>query len=294
MNRQMQAPVSLTDTPEQIATELLEHAIINWRDVRRQRVYFPFLTSKFIENVLQVPSITKLMTMGFIQRANETAEYIANGRNVVNSNDLEQQEEPPNSSQNTEETTLPLPSASVQSPAPALPEAEAAASAAAHAEIEPDLQEEDKAMQDVAVDPTPPQKLEGELAGLEPIYGTTQITLNEAIAAGTTHGGLHFPKDNRLNFSGAVSEMDQKLQLEIAEWHKCMQEHAKNQQNEAAAAAAASNSQQTSTVPQQNGGAQEEENVAPPPASEGATSSTVSPPTSSVASGENEENQKPA
>ena len=32
------------------------HAIINWRDV---------------------PSIAKLMTMGFIQRANETAEYIA-------------------------------------------------------------------------------------------------------------------------------------------------------------------------------------------------------------------------
>ena len=36
MNRQMQAQINLTDTPEQIATELLEHAIINWRDVRRK------------------------------------------------------------------------------------------------------------------------------------------------------------------------------------------------------------------------------------------------------------------
>ena len=46
----------VSDTPEKIAHELLGHAIINWRDV---------------------PSIAKLMTMGFIQRANETAEYIA-------------------------------------------------------------------------------------------------------------------------------------------------------------------------------------------------------------------------
>ena len=230
------------------------------------------------------------MTMAFIQRANETAEYIANKeRNVVN--DPPEQEEPTNSSQNQEETK-PLPSASVQSPAPPLPEAEAAASAAANAEIEPDLEEQDMAIQDVPVDPTPPQKLEGELAGLEPIIGTAQTTLNEAIAAGTTHGGLHFPKDNRLIFSGAVSEMDQKLQLEIAEWHKCMQEVAKNQQNEAAA----SNSQQTSTAPQQNGGAQEEDNVsAPPPATTGATQSVVSPPTSTVgASNENEENHKSA
>ena len=56
MNRQMQANLSLSDTPELIAAELLEQAIINWRDV---------------------PSIAKLMTMGFIQRANETAEYLA-------------------------------------------------------------------------------------------------------------------------------------------------------------------------------------------------------------------------
>ncbi len=56
MNRQMQAGLALTDNPEQIASELLDMAIINWRDV---------------------PSIAKLMTMGFIQRANETAEYIA-------------------------------------------------------------------------------------------------------------------------------------------------------------------------------------------------------------------------
>ena len=64
MNRQMQAPLNLTDTPELIATELLEQAIINWRDV---------------------PSIAKLMTMGFIQRANETAEYLAN-QEIQNNN----------------------------------------------------------------------------------------------------------------------------------------------------------------------------------------------------------------
>ena len=56
MNRQMQALLSLDDTPEIIATELYGHTLINWRDV---------------------PSIAKLMTMGFIQRANETAEYEA-------------------------------------------------------------------------------------------------------------------------------------------------------------------------------------------------------------------------
>ena len=63
MNRQMQANLSLSDTPELIAAELLEHAIINWRDV---------------------PSIAKLMTMGFIQRANETAEYLAVKENNPN------------------------------------------------------------------------------------------------------------------------------------------------------------------------------------------------------------------
>ena len=56
----MQAGLALTDTPENISSELMEHAIINWRDV---------------------PSIAKLMTMGFIQRANETAEYIAKKEN---------------------------------------------------------------------------------------------------------------------------------------------------------------------------------------------------------------------
>ena len=67
MNRQMQAGLDLSDTPEDIASELLDHAIINWRDV---------------------PSIAKLMTMGFIQRANETAEYIANKENEANNPDV--------------------------------------------------------------------------------------------------------------------------------------------------------------------------------------------------------------
>ena len=65
MNRQMQAHLSLTDTPEQIAVELYGHAIINWRDV---------------------PSIAKLMTLGFIQRANETAEYVAMRENREETN----------------------------------------------------------------------------------------------------------------------------------------------------------------------------------------------------------------
>lgn len=67
MNRQMQAGLDLSDTPEDIASELLDHAIINWRDV---------------------PSIAKLMTMGFIQRANETAEYIATKENEANNPDV--------------------------------------------------------------------------------------------------------------------------------------------------------------------------------------------------------------
>ena len=274
MNRQMQAPLNLTDTPEQIATELLEHAIINWRDV---------------------PSIAKLMTQAFIQRANETAEYIVNKeKHVVNSNDLELEET--NASQNQEEKPLP-PTASVQSPAPPLPEAEAAASVAANANSsESEQDDQDKASQDVLVDPTPPQKLEGELAGLEPIIGTPQITLNEAVSAGTTHGGLHFPKDHRFIYSGAVSEMDQKLQTEIAEWQKRMHEFlveaAINQQNDAAA----TNAQQPITVPQQNGGGQEEahHDSNASATSSGAAPSAVSPPTSTVNNSENEENHKPA
>merc|ERR1712050_122155 len=73
-------------------------------------------------------------------------------------------------------------------------------------------------------DPTPPQALEGRLSGLEPVIGTPQMTLGDAVAAGTTHGGLHFPK-NKFIFHGVVAEVDQKLQDEIAEWQKRMQEH---------------------------------------------------------------------
>ena len=41
---------------------------------------------------------------------------------------------------------------------------------------------------------------------------------------GKTHGGLHFPKD-RVQYTGVVAEIDQKLQAEIAEWQKRMQEY---------------------------------------------------------------------
>ena len=37
---------------------------------------------------------------------------------------------------------------------------------------------------DIFEDPTPPQKLEGRLAGLEPVIGTPQMTLGDAVGAG--------------------------------------------------------------------------------------------------------------
>merc|ERR1711988_12237 len=75
----------------------------------------------------------------------------------------------------------------------------------------------------------------------EPIIGTPQTSLGEAVSAGTTHGGLHFPRDHRFTFSGVVAENDQKLQTEIEEWQKrCLVEVAIHQQTEAANAFSAS------------------------------------------------------
>lgn len=34
-----------------------------------------------------------------------------------------------------------------------------------------------------------------------------------------THGGLHIPKE-KFQFTGSVAEIDQKLQVELFEWHR--------------------------------------------------------------------------
>lgn len=198
MNRQMQAGLALTDNPEQIASELLDMAIINWRDV---------------------PSIAKLMTMGFIQRANETAEYIA--KKEANALPSTADDAGQNSSEGNsdvgEKPPAPTASVLVQAP-PTLPEGE---NASVTSEVPA---HEDADDTDVYEDPTPPQALEGRLAGLEPVIGSPQMTLGEAIDAGNTHGGLHFPKE-KFQFTGAVAEFDQRLQAEIADWQKRMQEY---------------------------------------------------------------------
>ncbi len=113
----------------------------------------------------------------------------------------------------------PAPTASVlvQAP-PTLPEGE---NASVTSEVPA---HEDADDTDVYEDPTPPQALEGRLAGLEPVIGSPQMTLGEAIDAGNTHGGLHFPKE-KFRFTGAVAEFDQRLQAEIADWQKRMQEY---------------------------------------------------------------------
>jgi len=228
MNRQMQAPLTLTDTPELIATELHEQAIINWRDV---------------------PSIAKLMTMGFIQRANETAEYLANQEiqsSLNNSTADEQDLEGVNNNTTTTAAAEPTNdkqsiTASVQSPAPPLSEVECATANSEPQHSSSTTVDDQEESQDILEDPTPPQKLEGKLAGLEPIIGTPQTSLGEAVSAGTTHGGLHFPRDHRFTFSGVVAENDQKLQTEIEEWQKrCLVEVANHQQTEAANAFSAS------------------------------------------------------
>jgi hypothetical protein len=88
---------------------------------------------------------------------------------------------------------------------------------------------------DVLEDPTAPQPLEGRLAGLEPVIGSPQLTLGEAVGAGTTHGGLHFPQD-KFKFTGEVAKQEERLEAEIKEWQTRMQEYlveaAKQQQQQ--------------------------------------------------------------
>merc|ERR1712223_1998349 len=238
MNRQMQANLSLSDTPELIAAELLEHAIINWRDV---------------------PSIAKLMTMGFIQRANETAEYLATNaeKNPLGSPDDDlnfpgggnvsemANQHQPIAAGIPDEIEKKPPTASVQVQAPSVPTVagpnaggeEVVNSASISTSGEPVQQTvpEEQDDSDVLEDPTAPQPLEGRLAGLEPVIGSPQMTLGEAVGAGTTHGGLHFPQD-KFKFTGEVAKQEERLEAEIKEWQTRMQEYlveaAKQQQQQ--------------------------------------------------------------
>ena len=174
---------------------------------------------------------------------------------------------------------------SVQSPAPPLSEAEIASINSEQQQSSLTATDDQEEGQDVLEDPTPPQKLEGKLAGLEPIIGTPQISLDEAVKAGSTHGGLHFPRDHRFTFSGTVADMDQKLQTEIAEWQS-LAEASMHQQTENANAFSASNNVTTASSTISQNGAQEE------PATGGVTPATV--PSSSSNATEIEENHKSA
>merc|ERR1712223_1469438 len=237
MNRQMQAGLALTDTPENISSELLEHAIINWRDV---------------------PSIAKLMTMGFIQRANETAEYIAKKETIgddANNHDgaVEVNDKPPVAS-----VVQGIQPPSVVGNNGVEPENSGGRLAAAASETAHANNDEATDDNEIFEDPTPPQALEGRLSGLEPVIGTPQMTLGDAVAAGTTHGGLHFPK-NKFIFHGVVAEVDQKLQDEIAEWQKRMQEYLveqhilQQQQQQQSAGGSVQDSNPQPPPPPQNG-----------------------------------------
>ena len=83
--------------------------------------------------------------------------------------------------------------------------------------------------------------------------GRTAITTSPFIIitfliTGQSHGGLHFPRGT-FSFQGRVAEINVKLQDEIAEWQKRMQEYLlevhnlqQQQQQQTAAAAAGSGS----------------------------------------------------
>ena len=80
---------------------------------------------------------------------------------------------------------------------------------------EPAADEDDS---DFFVDPTPPQ------AGYDPVVGFPQMSLGDAVNAGSTQGGLHFPND-RFRFTGVVAEVEEKLNSEIREWQTRMQQY---------------------------------------------------------------------
>ena len=78
------------------------------------------------------------------------------------------------------------------------------------------------------------------------------------VITGQSHGGLHFPRGT-FSFQGRVAEINVKLQDEIAEWQKRMQEYLlevhnlqqQQQQQQTAAAAAGSGSGGPDLNPQQ-------------------------------------------
>ena len=142
------------------------------------------------------------MTMGFIQRANETAEYLAtNEKNTLGSSEdnlnfpagSEMANQQPISAVPDEIEKKP-PTASVQVQAPSVPTVagpnaggeEVVNSASISTSGEPVQQTvpEEQDDSDVLEDPTAPQPLEGRLAGLEPVIGSPQMTLGEAVGAG--------------------------------------------------------------------------------------------------------------
>merc|ERR1712141_878266 len=175
--------------------------------------------------------------------ANETAEYLAaNERNALETSSEDNStaattsdaNQPPAGAGGAAPTPAEIvekqpPTASVQVQAPTVPGTEEAnpAGAAEPVAVQPPAgavvqEEQDEA--DVFEDPTPPQALEGRLAGLEPIIGYPQMSLSEAVSAGKTNGGLHFPKD-KFRFTGFVAEVEEKLEAEIKEWQTRMQEY---------------------------------------------------------------------
>ena len=76
---------------------------------------------------------------------------------------------------------------------------------------------------------------------------TTPFIIILFLITGQSHGGLHFPRGT-FSFQGRVAEINVKLQDEIAEWQKRMQEYLlevhnlQQQQQQTAAAAAGSGS----------------------------------------------------
>ena len=148
------------------------------------------------------------MTMGFIQRANETAEYLATNaeKNTLGSPDdnlnfpgggnvseMANQHQPIAAGIPDEIEKKP-PTASVQVQAPSVPTVagpnaggeEVVNSASISTSGEPVQQTvpEEQDDSDVLEDPTAPHPLEGRLAGLEPVIGSPQMTLGEAVGAG--------------------------------------------------------------------------------------------------------------
>jgi hypothetical protein len=185
-----------------------------------------------------VPSIAKLMSLAFIQRANETAQYLAmsdaNCLPALSECDLDavdaeypqpdakllalqastslvsvpKKEETDKTAataaaaettETTQATTAPPPP--VQPDQSGKPAAEQNLPPVAPAKIPITINKSEQvvAEEDIFEDPTQPQPLEGRWAGAEAAYGNPQITLSQAVAAGTWN--YFFLKDDRPTFA---------------------------------------------------------------------------------------------